>query len=1200
MPFMFARWLTMFVPLLAAAAPPPAEPRFEVLGVADGLPSSRVYALAQDADGFIWIGTADGLARYDGVEVRVWRHDPRDAGSLAGNDVASLLVDRHGRVWSGGEASGISRLDPGARGFVRYRHVPSDRTTIGSNDIFAIAEDAAGTIWVGTYGGGLARYERDGSFTQFRHDADDPDGLRSDAVISLYGDPAGRLWIGTDHGLDVRDLDGRIHHVDLPGLDARAGVAQVSAIIGEPDGGALLTTPRGLFAVGADLSVTRRLPIDGFTPLSAARDRSGRLWIGTVSGLGVFDGDQADHFLTHEQIPGTLPGARIMDVLCDHEGSVWLATQEGGVARLPPTWRNFSNYRFLPGSPASLTHGTVNALAVGPDDAVWALSAHDGLDRIDPASGHVERHGHRLDGNRQRMAALLVQDEAIWIGQRNGLRRIDRAGRTRAYDFPVDADRDDALPPGLVSALAAGDDRIWAVVLGQGVVAIDPRTHALRRYRRENDRLTSADIKVLARAPDGGIWIATTVGVERYVPAEDRFRRVTGVPFDLIDAFAFAPDGTFWAHHPGRLERYRMDGDIARRIDQVERDLALPTMPGAALVIADDGSPWLASRRGLWHFDPAARRLNRYGEGDGLPSVEFRNGAAARTSDGTIWMSTLSGLVAFDPRALRIELARPPVRVTALTVRRDGRMVDLPPSGPVVLGYDDRDLQVDVRALSYVNPAANRYRFQLAHFDEGWIDTGDRGQRVFSQLPAGRYPLRISATNGGGEWSDLDPPLLLEVAPPAWATEQAYLVYFAALLGIGWIVMRGYRERIKRQHALQLAEERRRAAELVADAKSRFLAMMSHEIRTPLTGVLGMTDLLLRTPLETRQRSQADAIRKSGEVLLRIVNDSLDLARIEAGKLSLDPVAFDPGALLHEVAAVEEGIAAAKGVGLVVDIAPGVPARVVGDAVRIKQILLNLVGNALKFTEQGQVHLGLTIGYGGIVRFRIEDSGPGMSADMLERLFSRFEQSDGVSRRHGGSGLGLAICQELTQLMHGRIHATSVPGHGSVFTVELPLLDPRIPPPDSAEAALAREAAAAAPAVEAPRTAPLPALTILLVEDDLTVAAVASGLLEAAGHRVVHAAQALAALVELSRGRFDLAIVDLDLPGIDGLQLTAMIRKQAAHAGLPVLAVTARSGGEEEAAAKAAGMDGFLRKPLTESRLQEAIERLLQAVAPAA
>jgi len=1205
MPFMFARWLLLWMPLVVAAAPPPAEPRFEVLGVADGLPSSRVYKLAQDRDGFIWIATADGLARYDGVDVKVWRNDPADPGSLSGNDVATVLVDRRGRVWSGGEDSGLNRLDPGATQFTHYRHVPSDRTTLGSNDIFAIAEDAAGTIWVGTYGGGLARLEPDGSFVQIRHDPDDPASLSSDAVISLYGDAAGRLWIGTDRGLDVREPGGLIRRVALPVLDTRTGAAQVTAILGEPDGNVLLTTTRGLLVVGPDLAFVRQLPVDGFAPISAARDRSGVLWVGTVSGVSVFDGTKTEHFQTHEQIPGTLPGARIMDILCDQEGNLWFATQEGGIAQLPPTWRNFANYRFLPGSDNSLTHGIVNALAAAPDGAVWAISAHDGLDRIDPASGRVQRHGPRIDGNRQRMSSLLVQEDAVWVGQRNGLLRIDRAGRTPNVEFPVDAERADALPPGQVSALAAGDRRVWAAVLGEGVVGIDSRTHAIRRYTRANDGLTSDDIKVLTQAPDGGIWIATTTGVERFMPAEDRFRRIIGVPFDLIDALAFDADGSFWAHHPGRLERYRMDGDIARRIDQVERTLGLPTMPGAALVVADDGSPWLASRRGLWHFDPATRRLVRYGEGDGLPSPEFRAGAATRTSDGTIWMATLSGIVAFDPRALRVELARPPVRVTSLTVRRDGRAVDLPASRPIVLGYDDRDLQVNVRALSFVNPVANRYRFRLAHFDEDWVETGNRGQRVFSQLPAGRYPLQVAATNGSGVWSDLEPPLLLDVAPPAWATDQAYAVYFAAVLGMGWLVLRGYRQRIKRQHALQLAEERRRAAEQVAEAKSRFLALMSHEIRTPLTGVLGMTDLLLRTPLEQRQRSQADAIRKSGEVLLRVVNDSLDLARIEAGKLSLDPVPFDPGALLHEVAAIEEGIAEAKGVALVVDVAPGAPTRVVGDAVRIKQILLNLVGNALKFTERGHIHLGLTVGFGGIVRYRIEDTGPGMSADLVERLFSRFVQSDGVSRRHGGSGLGLAICQELTQLMHGRIHASSMPGQGSVFTVELPLLDPRITPADPAEAAAVREApppasGVAVPAGDPARGTPAAALRILLVEDDAMIAAVASGLLESAGHGVVHAPQGLAAMVELARGRFDLAIVDLDLPGIDGMQLTRMIRNQAAHAALPVIAITARSGGDEEAAAKASGMDGFLRKPLTAHRLGEAIERLLQPTTPAA
>jgi CheY-like chemotaxis protein len=357
---------------------------------------------------------------------------------------------------------------------------------------------------------------------------------------------------------------------------------------------------------------------------------------------------------------------------------------------------------------------------------------------------------------------------------------------------------------------------------------------------------------------------------------------------------------------------------------------------------------------------------------------------------------------------------------------------------------------------------------------------------------------------------------------------------------------------------------------------------MGHEIRTPMTGVLGMSELLLGTALDERQSGYARAIHQSGELMLRVVNDSLDLARIEAGKLALDLAPFDPANLLREVAAVERPLAERKGLALVVQIAPDLPSRVNGDALRIKQILLNLAGNAIKFTEAGTVTLGLSRSDAGGLNFRVSDSGPGMSETLRSRLFGRFEQADGVARQHGGSGLGLAICRELAQLMGGHIDVESRIGVGSTFSLQLACADveDREIPADAVVASNKRSG-----------------LHALLVEDDATVADVIVGLLGQLGHRATHAPNGLAALAALKRvgsasapvDRFDFALLDLDLPGIDGLQLARLIRA-GDYGPLPLIAVTARSVGDEDVQIRAAGMQALLRKPLTAAMLSDAIE----------
>jgi len=343
-----------------------------------------------------------------------------------------------------------------------------------------------------------------------------------------------------------------------------------------------------------------------------------------------------------------------------------------------------------------------------------------------------------------------------------------------------------------------------------------------------------------------------------------------------------------------------------------------------------------------------------------------------------------------------------------------------------------------------------------------------------------------------------------------------------------------------------------------------------------MTGVLGMSELLLATTLDERQRGYTKAIHQSGELMLRLVNDSLDIARIEAGKFALDDRELDPAALVREVADLEQPLAARKGLAIRVDVAPGVPVSVWGDPLRIKQILLNLVNNAIKFTEHGGVVIELSRIGGNQLRLRVRDTGPGMTEDVCARLFNRFEQAEGVTLRHGGSGLGLSISRQLAVLMGGRISVSSTVGEGSAFDVDLPIYE-------------AKSSGVAARPLPPRATVRPGALDVLLVEDDPTVAEVLVGLLEGMGHRAKHAVNGLAALVELKDSRFDLALLDLDLPGMDGLKLSRTIRGGQIQPTIAMIAVTARSIGDEETQVRAAGMDGLLRKPVTAALLDAAI-----------
>jgi len=423
--------------------------------------------------------------------------------------------------------------------------------------------------------------------------------------------------------------------------------------------------------------------------------------------------------------------------------------------------------------------------------------------------------------------------------------------------------------------------------------------------------------------------------------------------------------------------------------------------------------------------------------------------------------------------------------------------------------------------------------------------------------------------------------VLTHLWPLLWSQSGIINLYFAFTLLALVVAAIAYRTRLRYRHQWRLAQHKRQLAEQASLAKTRFLANLSHEIRTPMTGVLGMTELLLTTPLNQTQQRYVQAIAQAGDHLLRLVNDALDLARIEAGRLELEQKTFALTPLLDEVAAWVAPIAEKQALQFIHQ-PPALDVSVTGDATRLRQILLNLLNNAVKFTERGQIKLNVELlpERTGIC-LHIADTGPGINARQQQSLFQRFVQVGKASShtRYSGSGLGLAICQELAAAMGGHIRLDSRLGQGAHFMVELPLPWQLLNSNNSPETK---------PATSVSHLGG--SLRILLVEDDLTVAEVISTLLRAQGHQLVHAAHGLAALSEAATQPFDLALLDLDLPALDGLAVAAQLR----HSGhrFPLLVVTARSDAQVEQQVREAGIEGFLRKPVTGPLLAQAIAEL--------
>ncbi|MFC5527212.1 ATP-binding protein [Rhodanobacter ginsengisoli] len=1162
------------VPLPVVTASPFSRlptPQFRRYGIADGLPSSAVYAVVQDRDGAMWFATKGGIARYDGVDFTVFRHVANDPDSLYDNGIASLLFDRDGRLWAGGLEAGLNRYDAASGKFLHWQHDPHDPSSLSSDKVWTIAQDVDGSLLVGTVHG-LDRLLPDGhGFAHVANPLLGPDPAAFGLVAALYVDAQRQLWIGSSRGLFRRDADGHMHKVSQ--LDSSVPI-DAWHIDGEGDEVRIAST-RGLLLVGKD-DIARPFGV-GVIPsgnvLSSVRDAAGRLWVGAQQGLFLQRSPGGPMMPVTDQpvLRGDLPGTWVWSMLVDHEGGLWVGLLDGGVAYLAPGWNDTSRFTHIPDDPASLRDSIVTAMARGHDGRVWVGERGGRVDKLDPLTGKVEHVLSGLGGD----VLGMTQDarDRLWIAVRGGLYRYERGKPSVRVDpghrwlkHPLEVE----LGP---------DDRMYARTFGEGLFRVDQETLAVSRVPMEqtNQRVLWGSQLTLH---DGSFWYASDGGMLRLDTQHDRFEAIAGVSNDrAVNAFDFTAHG-LWMVRPDGLEHYHYHGDGLLLDRTVGAAQGWPSINVVDMRVDARQRVWLLGHDGLWCFDPVRGRFRSFGLQDGLANGEFSRGFALMP-DGNMYAPTLGGVVGFDPDRIRERSGRPPLAITRVSVRRHGKLQPLPAGQTSIeLGWRERGFDVTARLFSYVDPAANRYRFKLRGFDTSWVDAGNHGEREFAGLGAGSYRLDVEAAGPNGQWSHLPRPLLIQVQAPPWARWWAWLGYVLLTVAFVGLILQGWRRRLARQHHMQLVEQQRQMAEAASAAKTQFLATLSHEIRTPMTGVMGMAELLLSTPLNPQQHDYTQAMQRSGGMLLKLLNDALDLARIEAGRLELELAPFDPRQLLEDVAQLEQGLAHAKGIRFVLEQADDLPARLIGDAVRIKQVLLNLANNALKFTEHGHVSLRAQRSVDGL-EFSVSDTGPGIPEASQARLFQRFEQADGPQRR-AGSGLGLAICRELVDMMGGSIELVSRLGYGSTFRVRLPLAEP-----------VEVQAMPAGPVASG-------SYRLLLVEDDGIVAAVIRGLLEREGHTVVHVLNGLAALAELAHANFDAVLLDLDLPGVDGFQIARLIRqREAAGEHLPTVAVTARSGSEDEARARAAGMDGFLRKPLSGEQLASVLARIVGTAAPA-
>ncbi|HEX8602850.1 MAG TPA: two-component regulator propeller domain-containing protein [Pseudoduganella sp.] len=1238
-----------------AAAAPLRTLRFEQLSVQDGLPQESVLAIAQDGQGFIWFGTQGGLARYDGYRTVIYQHALSDPHSLSQNWVRVLHVDRAGRLWVGTD-NGLDLFDPLAQRFRHYRPVEPEQRGNGNRHVRAIVDDGAGGLWIGT-ADGLQQFDPEtGRFMIRHHVPGDADSLAHDQVNALARDSAGRLWIGTPAGVDLL-LPGAAGLVRFAvnGPDGKQPVA-VQSLLADRDGTLWVGTHAGMehWRIGARAEAPQRerLPDSAGLPAGTVtnlyQDPDGTVWAGMRNdGLFRWQADTG-RFAGYQHELGdahSLADNYVSALFRDRVGTFWVGTWFNGVSRVDLSSGGFARLVKNPDQPASLTDNRVRAIVDAGGGKLW-VGNNDGLSLYDPATGGNRLYRMPQAGNGTSDANVTAlwrtPGGTLWVGSRAGVRRFDPA--TGRFG-PALLSRGN---PELDTVRYVYGDRagtIW-VSSKAGLYALDPASGAIRAFRHDpRDRASLADdiVRPVLEDRRGNLWVGTFNGVALLDRRTGRFRHFQHDPRDPaslshneVHYLHEDAQGTLWVGTASGLNRMQPGaGGITFR--RYTRQDGLADDAIAAILPDRQGKLWLSTNSGLSSLDPATGRVRNYAGADGTIEGAYFDGSAFAATDGTLYFGGFNGITAFDPAAVRPNGMAPRVAITDFQIfnqtvrpgiaRPDGDVIlqrAIEATHALTLDHHDSVFSLEFAALHYASPQNNRFAYQLEGFDRDWVSTGAAKRfATYTNLDPGRYVFRVKAANKDGVWGE-PTELAITIQPPVWRTWWFRTLAVLLLLGGAFglyhgrmRVLRSQRMRLEQQvslrtaevemknrllveqkHELEQRDERlRHAAQRAEDAtrqKSEFLANMSHEMRTPLAGVIGMLGFALRDrSLQAVTREQIERGQNNAQSLLSIINDLLDFSKIEAGKLTVEKIDFALAATVENVASLFEEQSAAQGVEFCIDYGRDLPHFVVGDPTRLRQVLVNLVGNAFKFTQRGHVTLcveraGSNEGGCALIRFTVEDTGIGIPPAELPRLFEKFEQADATTtRRYGGTGLGLAICRQLVGLMGGEIAAHSTPGAGSVFSFTLPLCD-GVPPP------LVRQAA------REPHTH---RLKVLCAEDFPTNQIIIRMMLEDLGHGVDIVGNGALAVAACAQTRYDMILMDGRMPELDGPTATRAIRAggppgaPVCDRDLMIIALTANASAEDRSRYLASGMDDFLTKPIDEGalhlQLARAIERQL-------
>ncbi|TDG36011.1 response regulator [Pedobacter changchengzhani] len=1212
----------------------------------DGLSQNTVFSIIQDRQGFLWVGTEDGLNKFDGYDFTIYKHENNNEYSLNSSKINVLLEDKFGTIWVG-TANGLNFYDKSKNRFVR---VPVVGGKSGELDYFvtSLLEDFKGNFWIGTLGG-FKLYDRTSKrLTNFySNNIQNPADLNK--VRTIFEDTAHHLWISIGNDLRLFDPVKKTYLSLPPAIEANLQLrnGSVKVIKQDKSGNYYFGTDgEGLFRYNVNNQQFINYRYDPLQKNSIAgnviRDlffkSDQELWIGTRDGLSVLQTNTqtVTNYQYNKYDDNSLSHNSIRHIMSDNAGNFWLGTFSGGLNMYSPQNVNFTTISEQLADNPGLNFPVVGAVIATNDGKIWVGTEGGGLNFIDRKAGIYKKIN--IAGGKHNIIKSLFKDgeNTIWIGTYDGLVALNIAtGATKEINLV----RISKTANRQIFAITRNEKGLWVGTDGQGLVLLD-KNGGSTNYVKQKGKLSGNTIFSLLSTANNELWIGTENGLNFLSNAGDfrHFEYDGNNPFSINNNAVNA----IFRDSKNRLWLGTKGGGLNILDQKTNKFYSISAKNGLSNdfihAITEDkaGNIWVSTNRGLsevalqnfaFPLSPKMYSVKNYAISDGLQGNQFSANAVAVTKNGEIIFGGINGLTTFFPSKIIKNTYKPKVVLTELLIKNkivnqlteDSPLTEtIGETKKITLSSDQAFFSLKFASLNFINPSKNSYAYKLEGFeDDDWHYVDNQRIATYTNLNAGKYVFKVKSANNDGVWNETPTTLEIVVLPPWFESWWAYLAYAIVIVGLLYLYYSYSLKTASLKNELVL-ESRIRENDLdLYQRKLNFFTNISHEIKTPLTLILSPLEKLLDSNTgNNRMQNQLMLMKRNGEHLVRLINQLLDFRKFESGKMLLQASEGNIVRFVREVAFAFDSYATHLKIKLTAK-STQKSVRLWFDRDKFEKITYNLLSNALKFTKPGgaitiyieEDKLDSNVGFVSII---VEDNGLGIPKENIDKIFDQFSHYDKDGYNRYGSGIGLTFTKALVELHHGSITAESTEENGSGagltrFTIKVPLGKNHLredeiiadyKDSENIEAyQLADDAPISSALLDATREEVISARNgevpiLLIVEDNHEVMRFLTSHFEDR-FSVLTAVNGKEGIEKAILSLPDIIISDVMMPEVSGTILCSTLKRDNRTSHIPIILLTARTPLVYKIEGLETGADDYITKPFSIKVVEARVWNLL-------